>query len=107
PWPAGASGRNGVILARASSSQTQADAMNVSISLSSNPQLTLSASRIEKLMNSDIQQATKLSTFDKVLDFFLPQSRETALRELHQMLHDGATSNFARFDALSRLATPE
>lgn len=81
--------------------------MNMSISLTANTQLNLSASRIEKLMNSDIQQATKLNVFDRVLEFFRPQSREVALRELHHMLHDGGTSNFQRFNLLTQLAGPE
>jgi len=79
--------------------------MSSTIPMAATAQLSLSSSRLAKLMDSDSQRATKLGVFDKIRDFFRPESKETALKQLHTMLHDGGTSNFARFDRLAQLAT--
>lgn len=44
--------------------------------------------------------------FDRFIDLFRFHSKEVALKNLHAMLHDGGTSNFARFNLLSQLAAP-
>ncbi len=80
--------------------------MSTFIPWQSTAQLTLSSSRIAKLMDNDVQQATRLNMFDRLLDFFRPQSKEAALKQLHALLHDSGTSSFARFDLLSQLAAP-
>ena len=67
----------------------------------------LSTSRIAQLMNSDVTQATKLGLFDRLRDCFPGPKRETALLELHRMLHDHGTSSFSRFDHLARMAQRE
>ncbi|QKV51435.1 hypothetical protein [Comamonas antarctica] len=81
--------------------------MSTSIPLTATTQLSLSGARFAQLMDADLQRATKLNVFDRVLDFFRPQSKETALRQLHTMLHDGGISVFARFNLLAQLATPD
>ncbi|WP_315125830.1 hypothetical protein [Comamonas antarctica] len=53
--------------------------MSTSIPLTATTQQSLSAARIAQLMDADLQRATKLNVFDRVLDFFRPQSKETAL----------------------------
>lgn len=81
--------------------------MNTTIPLAPGSQLSLSPARIGKLLDRDRQQATQLNLFDRVLDFFRPQSKQAALEQLHAMLHDGGTSNFARFNLLAQLAGPD
>lgn len=65
----------------------------------------LSTSRISKFMSGDVQTATKMNIFDKFLDLFRPSSKEAALKNLYQMLEDSGTSNFARFSAISQMAS--
>lgn len=81
--------------------------MSTTIPLTANTQVSLSSARIAKLMDSDFKQATKLNFFDSILDLFRPHSKELALQNLHAMLHDSGTSNFARFDLLSQLASTD
>jgi hypothetical protein len=79
----------------------------MSVPLSTNSALTsLSASRIAKLMGEDAKEATKLSYLDSFLDLFRSNNKAEALKQLHQMLHDSGTSNFARFNMLSEMAEP-
>lgn len=80
--------------------------MSTPITLTTHTHVSLSSARIAKLMDSDAGQATKLSVFDRFIDLFRPHSKEVALKNLHAMLHDGGTSNFARFNLLSQLAAP-
>ncbi|WP_159915220.1 hypothetical protein [Pantoea sp. 18069] len=80
--------------------------MSTHLSLPTNAALTLSSSRIAKLMDGDAKEATKLGYLDSFLDLFRSNSKEAALKHLHEMLHDGGTSNFARFNMLSELAAP-
>lgn len=80
--------------------------MSTVTSPSVNTQFSLSSSRIAQLMNSDVKEATKLGFLDSFLDLFRSNSKEAALQQLHEMLHDGGTSNFARFNMLSNMAEP-
>ena len=81
--------------------------MSTPIPLTAHDHVSLSSARIGKLMGSDAGQAAKLNVFDRFIDLFRPHSKEVALKNLHAMLHDGGTSNFARFNLLSQLAAPD
>jgi hypothetical protein len=81
--------------------------MSTPIPLTAHTHLSLSSARLGKLMDSDPRQATALNVFDRFIDLFRPHSKQVALKNLHQMLHDGGSSNFARFNLLSQLAAPD
>ncbi|MEG1328764.1 MAG: hypothetical protein RSD99_27935, partial [Janthinobacterium sp.] len=80
--------------------------MSTPIPLTTHTHVSLSSARLAKLMDSDAGQAAKLNVLDRLIDLFRPHSKEVALKNLHAMLHDGGTSNFARFNLLSQLAAP-
>lgn len=80
--------------------------MSTPIPLTTHTHVSLSSARLAKLMDSDAGQAAKLNVLDRFIDLFRPHSKEVALKNLHAMLHDGGTSNFARFNLLSQLAAP-
>lgn len=80
--------------------------MSTAFSSTATPTLVLSTARIAKLMDGDARQASKLNVFDRFIDLFRTHSKESALKNLHKMLHDGGTSNFARFNMLAEMAEP-
>jgi hypothetical protein len=80
--------------------------MSTPIPLTTHTHVSLSSARIAKLMDSDAGQAARLNVLDRFIDLFRFHSKEVALKNLHAMLHDGGTSNFARFNLLSQLAAP-
>lgn len=79
--------------------------MTMQIPLTSTANLSLSASRISKLMSGDFQAATKMGAFDKFLDIFRSSSKESALKTIYEMVQNRGTSNFDRFNYLSQITS--
>lgn len=77
---------------------------NINITFGTHNNYSIDLNRANKLMSSDIKEATHMGLWDKFKDLFRTEKKSDVLNELYNLLHSDNKTNFGPITAFNKLS---